>query len=52
VVEEPGDYARRVFLTPDAGADTRVSGVAGFASTFDPGHVVEKAYRSDEALGS
>lgn len=52
VVEELGDYARRVFLTSDAGEETRASGVEGFASTFEPGHVVEIAYRSEEDIGT
>jgi spectinomycin phosphotransferase len=50
VVEELGDYAMRVFLTPDAGPETRSEGVEGFASVFEPGRVVETAYRSEEAI--
>jgi spectinomycin phosphotransferase len=50
VVQELADYAKRVFLTPDAGERTRAEAVASAALLFDPGEVVEAAYRSEDAI--
>ena len=47
VVEEIADYGRRAFLDPSFGDATRADAVASLAGIFDPGEVVEAAYRSD-----
>jgi spectinomycin phosphotransferase len=50
VVEELGDYARRVFAMPEAGEATRADAAASFAGVFEPGEVVEAAYRAERDL--
>ena len=44
VVQELGDYAARVFLADDTGADTKADAVRGLMALFDPGDVVDGAY--------
>ncbi|MGB0386602.1 MAG: phosphotransferase [Ardenticatenaceae bacterium] len=51
VVQDMGDYAERVFLMQDIGEETKKDAVAGFVSFFEPGNVVEVAYRSEKQLG-
>ena len=43
VVQELGDFGERVFLTKEAGDDTRADALRGFRQLFDPGDVVEGA---------
>jgi spectinomycin phosphotransferase len=50
VVQEIGDYGERVFLQTDAGAETRRDAVEGFMKLFEPGNVVEAAYRTEATL--
>ncbi|HEX2620134.1 MAG TPA: aminoglycoside phosphotransferase family protein [Phototrophicaceae bacterium] len=50
VVQEIGDYGERVFLMPDSGEQTKIDAVRGFQQLFDPGDVVEVAYRSETDL--
>jgi spectinomycin phosphotransferase len=50
VVQEIGDDGERVFVTKDAGAETRKDAVRDFVELFQPGNVVEAAYKSDKAL--
>lgn len=47
VVQEMGDYGARVFLMEDAGNETRLDAVNGFIVLFQPGDVIEMAYRSE-----
>ena len=47
VVQEFGDYGERVFLVLDAGDKTRQDAVSEFRLLFEPGDVVDLAYRSD-----
>jgi spectinomycin phosphotransferase len=49
-VQEIGDYAARVFLTPDAGEVTRKDAVQSFQGLFQPGHDIESAYQSEANL--
>jgi spectinomycin phosphotransferase len=46
-VEEIGDYGKRVFMMPDAGAETRRDAVRAFMGIFQPGEIVALAYASD-----
>jgi len=46
VIQEIGDYGERVFLAPDSGEQTQRDAVAAFQQLFDPGDVVDSAYRS------
>lgn len=46
VVQELGDYGKRVFLTPGIGLHTKRDAVQGFLQLFQPGDVVEAAYHS------
>jgi spectinomycin phosphotransferase len=48
VVQEIGDFAARVFLSPNPGEATRQHAVEGFITLFAPGDVVEEAYQSDQ----
>lgn len=50
VVQEIGDYGERVFAMKDIGDETRQDAVRGFLQLFQPGDVVEGAYRSEEDL--
>ena len=45
-----GDFAHRVFLSPNAGAETQLDAVRGFQSMFDKDDVVDMAmhYRFDD----
>jgi spectinomycin phosphotransferase len=47
VVQEVGDYGKRVFLINGAGAATKAHAVQLFKELFQPGDVVAAAYRSD-----
>jgi spectinomycin phosphotransferase len=47
VVQELGDYGSRVFLTPVSGDAVRRDAVRGLAQLFEPGDVVDAAYRSN-----
>jgi spectinomycin phosphotransferase len=47
VVQELGDYAKRVFVTPGTGEVTLADAVNGFRQLFEPADVVDAAYRSD-----
>jgi spectinomycin phosphotransferase len=47
VVQEFGDYGERVFFMNDVGEETKRDSVRGFYQLFDPGDVVEVAYRAD-----
>jgi spectinomycin phosphotransferase len=46
VVQEIGDFGNRVFLRPEFGEETKRDAVRGFRKLFQPGDVVEAAYRS------
>lgn len=46
VVQEIGDFGARIFASPTFGEKTRVDSLRGFRQLFDPGDVVEAAYRS------
>jgi spectinomycin phosphotransferase len=50
VVQDIGDYAARVFLTPDTGEETKRDAVAGLTQMFDRGDVVESAYAAERDL--
>jgi spectinomycin phosphotransferase len=50
VVQEIGDFGERVFFSSDGGDATRSESVRGFEALFQPGDVVEAAYRSDEEI--
>lgn len=50
VVQDMGDYAERVFMREGVGEATKKAAVAGFISFFEPGDVVEAAYKSEERL--
>jgi spectinomycin phosphotransferase len=50
VVQEFGDYGERVFFMDDVGDETKRDSVRGFYQLFDPGDVVEVAYRADADL--
>jgi spectinomycin phosphotransferase len=50
VVQEFGDYGERVFFMDDVGEETKRDSVRGFYQLFDPGDVVEGAYRADTDL--
>jgi spectinomycin phosphotransferase len=47
VVQDMGDFAERVFLTPATGDETKQDSVQGFMARFELGDVVEAAYASD-----
>ena len=49
VVQEIGDCGERVLLTADNGQATKRAAVADFIELFEPGDVVESAYRADVA---
>ena len=44
VVQEMSDYAERVFLMDDVGAETKADAVREFRALFAPGDVVDAAY--------
>lgn len=46
VVQEIGDYGKRVFLMQDIGQETKKDAVQGFLQLFQPSDVVESAYES------
>jgi spectinomycin phosphotransferase len=50
VVQDMGDYGERVFLMDDLGEITKQDALEGFISLFQPGDVVEVAFRSEENL--
>lgn len=47
VVQEIGDYGRRVFLMDELGEETRLDSLNGFVALFEPGDVVDAALLSD-----
>jgi len=54
VVQDVGDYAFRALLMDDAtiGAEARAAAVRELPKLFAPGHIVDAAYRADEAWQS
>ena len=50
VVQEIGDFGERVFLTQNVGEETRQHALRGFMQLFQPGDVIEAAYRSEQNL--
>jgi spectinomycin phosphotransferase len=48
VVQDIGDYGERVFLMQELGDETKEASVLGLMSMFQPGDVVESAYRTDD----
>lgn len=46
-VQEIAEFGRQVFWPGDGGEITRRDGLRHFCALFDPGDVVERAYRSD-----
>ncbi len=50
VVQEIGDFGERVFLMKDVGDETRQNAVVSFRQLFQPGDVVETAYKSEGIL--
>lgn len=50
VVQEFGDFGARVFFTEEMGEATRADAVRGFRQLFDPGDVVEAAYRAGRRI--
>jgi spectinomycin phosphotransferase len=47
VVQEIAEFGQQVLRSKDGGEITRLDGLRHFRALFDPGDVVEKAYRSD-----
>jgi len=47
VIQEIGDFGRRVFSHPELGRDSKAAAVEGFMALFQPGDVVEAAYQAD-----
>ena len=47
VVQEFGDYAARLFLMDNMGEETHAAAVDSFKELFNPGDVVEEAYKID-----
>jgi spectinomycin phosphotransferase len=45
-VQEIGDFGERVFLTEDAGENTKKDSVEEFMQLFSPGDVIEAAFRT------
>jgi spectinomycin phosphotransferase len=50
VVQEIGDFGERVFWMEGTGERTKRDAVQGFISLFQPGDVVEAAYKSEEKI--
>ena len=50
VIQDMGDFAHRIFLSPNAGAETQLDAVRGFQCMFDKDDVVDMAmhYRFDD----
>jgi hypothetical protein len=51
-VQEIADYARRVFLLPEMGAETRRAAAQELPRLFESGDVVQAAYQADRAIGA
>jgi len=49
-VQDIGDYAERMFLTPDTGAETKADAIEGFLQLFSAGDVVDAATASEQDL--
>jgi spectinomycin phosphotransferase len=47
VVQEIAEFGKQVLRSEDGGEITRLDGLRHFRALFDPGNVVEKAYRAD-----
>jgi spectinomycin phosphotransferase len=47
VVQEIAEYGELIFLTSNLGDVTRAEAVRGFKQLFDPGDVVDEAYKSE-----
>ncbi len=50
VVQEFADYGARVFLSDEVGAETKQDAVRGFYQLFDPGDVIDGAYKAEAYL--
>ena len=50
VVQEIGDFAERVFITPGFNELTRQDALLGFKQLFEPGDVIDGANRADRIL--
>lgn len=49
VVQEIAEFGKQVLRSEDGGEITRQDGLRHFRALFDPGDVVETAYRADGA---
>ncbi|MFN8496112.1 MAG: aminoglycoside phosphotransferase family protein [Caldilineaceae bacterium] len=50
VVQDIGELGKQVFVTQDHGEETKQNAVRGFRSMFEPGSVVDAAYRAEGNL--
>ena len=50
VVQEIGDFGKRVFLSSDGGEETKKAALCEFIELFEQGDVVDGAYASEEFL--
>ncbi len=47
VVQELGDFGERVFLATESSDEIKQDSIRGFRALFDPGDVIEAAYKAD-----